>query len=274
MNLSRSALKRIHWLVGTVTAPLRPGNVVLFHLARSGSSVLADLMNQNPKVLWGGEIFHGFPGQREAAMAKLKRCQAYAGHRFYGFDAQLYQIRRIGYEFPEFVTELKGHGVTHFAMLRRRNLVRLVVSALNARQSGVWQNKGRAGGDRKGIEIDIDHAMLQFLDSDQEREAVLREKGDHDVSLLGWLGYLEEGYESLAATLASERSLFLDFEGDIEADPGRAYRKFCDFLQIPLAKVAPRLSRTTPFELADIVSNFDELGARLAGTRYEWMLAK
>lgn len=269
---SKTLENGVRWVYGAATSPLRKGNVVLFHQARSGSSVLADLMGQHPEVMWGGEIFHHFPGRRQDAVKKLKGRMLYAGRRFYGFDLQLYQLKPIGFELPDFIAQLKQLGFSHFAMLERRNLVRLVISALNARQSGVWQKKGQSKPEFKGIEIDLETAMLQFLETDQERKVVHDARGDFPVSLIGWLDYLQSGYDSLRFELNHERMLSLEFERDIETDPTRAYRMFCDFLQITPAEVAPRLSRTTPFPLSEIVVNFSDLKSYLTATPYEWML--
>ncbi|CRI63014.1 conserved hypothetical protein [Thiocapsa sp. KS1] len=272
MNPSKKIERGARWVYGAATSRMRKGNVVLFHLARSGSSVLADLMGQHPEVMWGGEIFHHFPGGRQDALKKLKGRMIYAGPRFYGFDVQLYQLKPIGFELADFVAEIKRLGFTHFAMLERRNLVRLIISALNARQSGVWQKKGQSKAHLKGIEIDLDAAMLQFLETDQDRSVVHEARGEYPVSLIGWLDYLQAAYAGLRAQLSGERMLALEFERDIEADPTRAYGILCDFLQISPAEVTPRLSRTTPFPLSEVVVNFSELRAYLSGTAYEWML--
>ncbi|SDW99513.1 hypothetical protein [Thiocapsa roseopersicina] len=262
----------VRLVYGVATSPLRKGNVVLFHQARSGSSVLADLMGQHPEVMWGGEIFHHFPGRRQEAVKKLKGRMLYAGRRFYGFDLQLYQLKPLGFELPDFIVQLKQLGFTHFAMLERRNLVRLVISALNARQSGVWQKKGQSKPEFKGINIDLAAAMLQFLETDQERNVVHDARGGFPVSLIGWLDYLQAGYDSLRTQLNHECMLSLEFERDIETDPTRAYRMFCDFLHITPAEVSPRLSRTTPFPLSEVVVNFSDLRSYLTATPYEWML--
>jgi hypothetical protein len=36
---------------------MRPGNVMMFHAGRSGSTVLGDLLGQHPRVFWDSEIF-------------------------------------------------------------------------------------------------------------------------------------------------------------------------------------------------------------------------
>src|SRR6516225_3158271 len=47
---------------------VRRGNVVMFHLGRSGSTVLASLLQQNPGVFWDGELFEGYYGATDETM--------------------------------------------------------------------------------------------------------------------------------------------------------------------------------------------------------------
>ena len=41
------------------TLGLRRGNLVMFHVGRSGSTVLASLLQQHPDMYWDGELFDG-----------------------------------------------------------------------------------------------------------------------------------------------------------------------------------------------------------------------
>ena len=44
-------------LSGWVLSRWRPSNVASFHLGRSGSRLLGDLLKQHPRVVWEGELF-------------------------------------------------------------------------------------------------------------------------------------------------------------------------------------------------------------------------
>ncbi|PJF28066.1 MAG: hypothetical protein CUN53_01670 [Phototrophicales bacterium] len=46
--------------VGRLTAGRRLGIVAMLHLGRTGSTVLGDLLNQHPKILWDSEIYYRF----------------------------------------------------------------------------------------------------------------------------------------------------------------------------------------------------------------------
>jgi hypothetical protein len=68
--------------------------------------------------------------------------------------------------------------------------------------------------------------------------------------------------------------LDLTYEDDVAADPVRAYRRICYFLGVKNEPVEIRYGRTTPQKLTEIIENFDEVKAALAGTEFEWMLAE
>lgn len=52
-EVSKTALKYM-------ASPLRSGNIVMFHIGRSGSTVLGDLLDQHSSVYWDGEIYQSF----------------------------------------------------------------------------------------------------------------------------------------------------------------------------------------------------------------------
>ena len=44
-------------LSGNFSKPKQSKNIAMFHAGRSGSTVLGDLLNQNPQIFWDSEIF-------------------------------------------------------------------------------------------------------------------------------------------------------------------------------------------------------------------------
>ena len=64
----------------------------------------------------------------------------------------------------------------------------------------------------------------------------------------------------------------LIYENDIEKEPNVAYRKICNFLKITNGNPNIAYKKTNPFLLADLIENFDEVGASLKNTKYAEML--
>jgi len=55
-------------------------------------------------------------------------------------------------------------------------------------------------------------------------------------------------------------------------DPMDAYRKVCEFLRIDCQTAQPSYGKVNPFELAEMVRNYEEVVDALSGTSFEWML--
>ena len=99
-------------LSGWVLSRWRPSNVANFHLGRSGSRLLGDLLKQHPRVVWAGELFS--PGRLDGIagrwpvltrdrMSILKLRMQMAGRRCYGFETQPTQAEYMKMSLPEYV---------------------------------------------------------------------------------------------------------------------------------------------------------------------------
>jgi len=64
----------------------------------------------------------------------------------------------------------------------------------------------------------------------------------------------------------------LVYEDDISSDPVVAYRRGCEFAGIGCHDISVKHSRTNPFDLAEVLTNFSEVERVLCGTPFEWML--
>ena len=64
--------------------------------------------------------------------------------------------------------------------------------------------------------------------------------------------------------------LHLDYE-DLLADPTAVFHQLLAYLGLPPAPIQGTTLKNTSDDLREVVTNFDELRARYAGTRYEPM---
>lgn len=247
---------------------LRPGSVAMFHVGRSGSTVLGDLLNQHPKILWDGEIYEPYnmgyelgtvlePGEIGLDPIKvLRRRRLKAGSRYYGFETKFYQLRLAGTALPEYVRGLPGNGVDRFVVLERRNTLRMAVSAAVAHANASFFRGALEKPKLSRVRLDVDDLRIDF----------------GSKPLLSYLEDHREDFARLRDLLPEERTLWLTYEDDVSVDPARGYGRVCRFLGLEPRPVSVRYGKTNPHPLSEIVTNFDEVEVTLRGTRFEWML--
>lgn len=234
--------------------------VAMFHPGRCGSTVVGNLLGQNPRIFWDSELFD--PTVRKIpkdAFAYLRRRIERSRRPIYGFETKLYHPEQLGYDTALYLELLEGQGFEKFIYLTRRNVLRLLVSAWMAMAKGeAYHVAAGAKSSLKRIHLDPQAALLG-----------------------GTVATLVEHLRASAAQIADARRLLtgrevldLAYEDDIADDPHRAYRRICDFLGVTPEPVEVRYGRTTPFPLSDVIENFDEVEAALSGTEFECMLAE
>lgn len=239
----------------------------MFHVGRSGSTVLTDLLQQHGGVYWDGEIyetrvFWGYSYDRvpsdlrvparDVVRPRLRR----AGRRFYGFEVKFFHLDLAGQTLPEFLDDLRSLDFRHFIVLRRRNFLRKVVSSLIAHEEGRFHVKGGPRSGVRKVRIDPDRVYI-------DRE---------EKPLVAFLEDFTRRFEELDELLDEGKVLRLDFEEDIAPDPRRGYRKACDFLGIEPREVAVRYGRTNPAPVREMITNVGDVRGALRGTPFEWML--
>lgn len=264
----RQALQRSWKLVEGRTVSLlrpglqrrRPGNVVMLHVGRSGSTVLGDMLDQHRHVYWDGEIYHRWLGDRSPdgdPVRYLSRRMTRAGSRYYGFELKPVHLKVLDLELDDFVNTLDGLGFTHFIVLEHKNYLRKILSSVIAHQSTVFH---RAPSDR----LTENHITLDLASVEIDNTV---------LPLLDFLTRYEEFFDTARRLLDPARTLWLTYESDIFYDPGIAYDKTCSLLGIdPQGRPEIRYGKTNPFPVNRMLSNFPEVERALRGTRFEWML--
>lgn len=239
---------------------------VMFHVGRSGSRVLGDLLNQHEDIDWRGEIAHppryrDFLGQFgvPASRGIFGLLDAISGDRrapWLGIEMKFYHLRRLGLDLGEFIGELRQRtDPCRFVVLRRANTLRKIVSSLIAKEAGRYHRSARESLERHRVRVDPDLVPI-----DTERR-----------TLLGFLEQFERDFAALDELLADDDPLDLTFEKDVAPDPRVACRRVCAHLGVVPGEAEVALGRTNPFPLRELIENFDEVEAHLAGTRFAWM---
>jgi hypothetical protein len=152
---------------------------------------------------------------------------------------------------------LKRLGFDGWIVLKRRNLLRVVASALIGSEVGSYHY--RSGGPaypKRVIRLDPNRVYIDR----QSR------------TLVQCLDEYTAHFQRLDALLAGTECLQLTYEEDIEQDPIVGFRRIAAYLGLPPAPDPEvRLHKTNPYPLAEMIENLDEVRACLRGTPYAWM---
>lgn len=241
------------------------GHAMMFHVGRSGSTILGDMLGQHPQIQWDGEIYHralrdwrrsgrGAAPRPSDALDLLAQRIAARTRPIYGFEAIFFHLRSYRITLRQFLDAARGAGVGRFIILQRRNTLRTVVSGALAYQGRRWH--------------------LSADDQAKPQRVALKGvgAGPGKGALFGLLQSYERSFGRLEALLAERERLTLYYEDDILPGPPKAYRRACEFLGVEPGEPTINFGRTTPFPLEQVVANMDELRGALGGTRFAWML--
>lgn len=250
---------------------IRTANVAMFHLGRSGSTMLADLLRQHPHVHWDGEIYnHHFRrlarvegplriGETETGLDPVgcfEQCMHHSLRRVYGFELKFCHLELAGTDLADYLKRVTERGVTHFIVLERRNYLRKIVSAVIARQTRQYHLRTWKEPTLNRVRIDVEDLAIDF-----DRRP-----------LLSYLEGYRDNFARLDDLLADRRVLNLTYEEDLAPGPQESYRRICAFLGLTPRRPAIRYARLNPYSLSELILNFEEVAAALAGTPFTWML--
>lgn len=243
-------------------APWLPDGVFVFHQGRCGSTVLAHMLDQHPRIAAFGEIFEtAYKRQRlpapAAAMLRARRLQAYPARAVVEakfFEGQHLSFISGGGEVP--LDLLRRAGYRRFIVLDRKNYLRVVLS------SALAVTRGK---------------KFHYAASETVPETKVALNPDvvgipgKQGPMLEVFAHMDRQYARLRADLDGEDVLELTYEDDIQDDPHRAYRKVCAWLGLDAAPAAATLRRSNTRSTCEVIENWDEIAATLAGTPYAWM---
>lgn len=249
---------------------VRKDRVAMFHMGRSGSTVLGKMLNQHSQVFWASELFYKYrninASDKEAfGMDKIIRSSRQRCSKVYGFETKYLSDQdlsdnQLEMSLEQYIAVLKHHGFNKFILLQRRNYLRVLISWVVARKD-IKLHADREKKKPTQVSLDLD-------------KVVFSEKPDmkYALPILEYFEKIDKRYEEIKQVLAPEDTLFMFYEEDILSDPLIAYKKVCDFLKISPENPDIALKRTNPHNIKDIVVNVEELNEVLSGTKYGWML--
>lgn len=249
----------------------RPGNVAMFHVGRVGSTVLVGMLQQHRRIFWAGEVFQqehdrymkavksgGYSLPRDP-LKVLRTHMREARTRMFGFETKFldeHHLKVIGLDLERYVDTLSELGFERYVVLRRKNILRRLISGVVLRDTGQFHI--RAGQERQKRRFHLDLHRIPL--------------GARYLDLVDAIRMIEEGHERLDRLLAGKQVCQLNYEDHISDDPFVAYRKVVAFMGLKPGEPDILLRKTNPDPLEDMIENYDELRATIGETPYQWML--
>lgn len=246
-------------------------NVVMFHIGRSGSSVLGDLLNQHPDIHWDGEIYEdvlqAWERQHNTALTnssnftfqpvdRLRNRMRLSEKKIYGCEVKFFHLNFTDYNLKNYIKQVYKLGIKRFIILRRKNFLRKIVSSVIAHQQAKFHISSQEKAALNQVKLDVNNVQI-------DREG---------KPLIAYLQEFEEKFYELDLLLNNAEVLRLTYEDDIAASPLVGYEKVCNFLEVKPQPVIVNYGQTTPFELANVIINFDDVKQTLNDTPFRWML--
>jgi len=269
--LRNRRLRELGWqlhrsaLYGRLIAPLTPSGILFFHHGRCGSTVVARLLNQHPRLRTFGEIFDEafrLKALPAPAVNMLRACRTVALPARAVAEVKFLECQHLAtfpYTMPEFLEQARAAGYDRYIVLDRRNYLHKVISA------AVASARGGAGKLTFKLDETVPETTIEL-----DLEAV-RIQGKA-APILQLFEYMDVQNAKLRQHLAGADTIELTYEDDIEPDPQIAYAKICTWLGLERHAVQVPLKRARATPVPETVRNWDAVAAALAGTRYEWML--
>lgn len=224
--------------------------VILF-IERDGSTYLTSMLMEHPEIQAEYEKFavlrqQGASGKEQLAWLEDFLTPPWLGKKAaLGFKTKLVDVLEM-----DGFTRLLQKRHCHIIQMRRRNMVKAVVSRINARRlyeaSGHW-NLYKESDRLPPLDID----PLQF-------DQYLEERRQADQAL-----------DDYAAGLGLPK-IKVEYE-DLLVNRDRAMNELFSFIKVRPQQLQGKTLKNTQDDLREVVLNFDALRARYAGTAYELM---
>ena len=220
--------------------------LVIYGTDRSGTRLLLNLLNKSHLVQIEGELLsHSL--KIDDPVHKIKEAELESKAHVFGFKLLTYQLL-MRFEDPEKFLKYLLSDDYKIIHLRRRNIVRIAISNINARQNGKFHYKKMEAHDinrYSKIKIDI-------------------------KKLFRWIKFAELNHERENEILQDIPVLSLFYEDDLSEEQfhKRTVEKVCNYIDIPSYRTSAKTVKNIPVELPDYIENFNELKEALRNTKY------
>ena len=251
-------------------------NIMILHNGRCGSTVVGNLLAQNPNMHWASEIYEPMfakwkeENQQEFAylakepivenpMEILKNSMNEATKPYYGFAIKPSQFCLVNSSATKFLTQSFLLNFTYFILIRRKNTLRQIVSDKVARKENIWHihtdkfnwniikeifKNYTAQSIRKAFSYLTkwlyrkNSKLKNWLYRKNSKLEKIHLPVNQSRPLVERIRGIERRMQEAESLLLSKNVLKLTYEDDIEQDPQSAYRSICEFVNMePKASV-------------------------------------
>jgi LPS sulfotransferase NodH len=232
---------------------LRPQvtSYVILFIERDGSTYLTSMLMEHPQIQAEYEKFAVLRQQGAQGREQLKWLEDFLTPPLLGKKAALgFKTKLVDVLDMDGFVRLLNNKNCHLIQMRRRNMVKAVVSRINARRlyesSGNW-NLYKESDRLPPMEIDP-HQFDQFLDERRQADQEL----DNFIAGLD-LPKIKVEYE------------------DLLVNRDRVMNELFAFIDVPSLPLHGKTLKNTQDDLREVVLNFDDLRTRYTGSVYETM---
>ncbi len=224
---------------------------VMLFVERSGSTYLTTLLNSHPDVYAQGEKFDAMRQQGKGAREQLEWAEEVLTPPLVGRNkARGFKTKTMDILDPDGLAELMRRLQCKVIQLQRRNLVKAVVSTVNAKR--LWEKSGTWNL------LDEKNRLSEFAINPDVFDELLQQR-------IQWDDELESYVQSLHLP-----TLKLYYE-ELLTDEAGFIRRVYDFLGLKPKPAQGITLKNTKDDLRHVLLNFDDLRAKYAGTRYQAM---
>lgn len=217
---------------------------IVLSRSRVGSNFLISLLDSHPNIHAEGEIFARLDGRNyRDVFAKAYGKQP---HYIKATGFKIFYYHPNDDDSNDLWDTLVGSNDIYVIHLKRRNILRTLVSRKIAESQGAWAAKSSKDlGPSAGKAVTFSETELEE-DFRQTRE-----------------------WENNGDTMFENRPLLSVYYEDLAENPDDSLKKVTDLLGLDYVPLKSNLKKQNPERLRDLVTNYDDLKSAFAGTEWQ-----
>ena len=218
---------------------------VVLTRSRTGSNLVIDMLKSHPSVHAKGEILGRLAG---------RSCEEVLAGVFHDYPPE---VRAVGFKLfyyhplddrsGDVWKRLRALDDLHVVHLKRRNILRTLLSRKIAGRTGEWHQR-----DAAGRRSDVDGKRVTF--TAEELTAGFEQT---------------RGWETKYAAMFEDRPVLELWYEELIEDPAREFARMTGFLGVEPLSPSTRLERQNPEPLRTLIRNYDELKESFRGSHWE-----
>lgn len=210
--------------------------------SRSGSTMLIERLDSHPQIEADGELLQH--ADSEPVETRLARIFGPRRHGVGAYGFKIFHYHPLGDKSGRIWELLAARRDLRIIHLRRRSVLRTVVSLRIAEKAATWHRRADGSG---------------HLPVDRRRIRLEPEEVRHAAKVAKWVN-------GIAAERFPDHAVLQVAYEDLVSHPAREDQRILDFLGINHQPLRTTLVRQNSEPLADLVENFDELKSIFAET--------